>query len=225
MRLLLIEDDAKAVQLLAQGLKEEGWVVDSTSSATGGDELVTTNDYDVIVLDWLLPDRDGIDLCRELRARGVATPILVTTARDAVEHRVAGLNSGADDYLVKPFAFVELLARIQALLRRSASTRAPLLVVEDLVLDPSSHWVTRSGASISLTPKEYALLEVLMRQPRRVVTRAELAERVWETESEAMANLVDVHISNLRRKIDRGRSTPLIHTVRNHGYLIGQART
>jgi two-component system, OmpR family, response regulator len=221
VRILLIEDDAKAARLLAKGLQEERFVVDIASSGGAGDEMAGTNDYDVIVLDWLLPDREGIVVCRDLRSRGVSTPILMLTARDSLEDRVRGLNTGADDYLVKPFGFTELLARIQALLRRSDLTRPVILKVADLTLDPLSHRVARGRLTINLTPKEYAILEVLMRRPGQVVTRASLAERVWETEHDAFTNLVDVHVSHLRRKIDTAGAPPLIQTVRGRGYLLG----
>jgi DNA-binding response OmpR family regulator len=221
VRLLLIEDDRKAARLLARGLREEGWAVDVAATAEAGDELASVTDYDVIVLDWLLPDRPGIAVCRDLRSRGVTTPIVMLTARDAVDDRVAGLNSGADDYLTKPFAFSELLARILAVLRRSAPTRSPVLQVADLTLDPTSHRVTRGGLPIGLTPREYAILEVLLRHTGESVTRAQLAERVWEVEPDALTNLVDVHVSHLRRKVDHGRTPALIHTVRGHGYRLG----
>jgi len=220
MRLLLVEDDGKAAALLTKGLREEGWAVDVAGSSAAGDDLASVNDYDVVVLDWLLPDGDGIELCRTLRARGVDTPILVTTARDAVAHRVAGLNAGADDYLVKPFAFAELLARIQAVRRRSGPTRTALLTVGDLTLDTAGYRVRRGDSSIALTPKEYAILEVLMRHPGQLITRAQIAARVWDTEPDAVTNLVDVHVSHLRQKIDRGHAIPLIHTVRSYGYRI-----
>jgi len=162
-------------------------------------------------------------VCRELRARGVATPILMLTARDSLEDRVAGLNTGADDYLVKPFGFSELLARIHALLRRSGPTRHVVLQVADLMLDPLSHRVARGGLAINLTPKEYSILEVLMRHAGEVVTRARLAEQVWEGELDGFTNLVDVHVSHLRRKIDVGGVPPLVQTVRGIGYLVGRA--
>jgi len=221
MRILLVEDDHKAARLLSKGLREERFVVDVADSGAAGDEMAGANDYDVIVLDWLLPDKEGIEVCRDLRSRGLATPILMLTARDALEDRVAGLNAGADDYLVKPFGFAELLARIQALLRRSNLTRPVVLTVTDLCLDPISHRVARDGVTISLTPREYAILEVLMRHAGQLVTRAALAERVWETERDDFTNLVDVHISHLRRKIDTAGARPLIHTVRGRGYLLG----
>ena len=225
MRLLLVEDDGKAAGLLAKGLREEGWIVDVAPSGAGGDELASVNDYDVVVLDWLLPDQDGIELCRRLRRRGFRAPILVTTARDAVAQRVAGLNAGADDYLIKPFAFAELLARIQAILRRSGPTRSPLLTVADLTLDTVSYQVRRGDSPVALTPKEYAILEVLMRHPGQLITRTQIAERVWDTEPDAVTNLVDVHVSHLRQKIDRGHAIPLIHTVRSFGYRIGPEPT
>jgi DNA-binding response OmpR family regulator len=220
MRLLLIEDDSKAARVLAKGLREEGWVVDIAATGEAGEDLAGVNTYDAIILDWLLPDTDGLRVCRDLRAQGVATPVVMLTARDAVDDRVTGLNSGADDYLTKPFAFAELLARIHAVLRRSALTRPVVLHAADLALDPATHQVTRGGAPINLTPKEYAILEVLLRRAGEVVSRGQLAERVWEIEPDEITNLVDVHVSHLRRKIDHGRTPPLIHTVRGHGYRL-----
>jgi len=223
MRVLVIEDDQEAARLLARGLREEGWVVDVAHSGETGDEMASVTSYDAIVLDWLLPDRDGIAVCRSLRASGLHVPILLLTARDAVEDRVLGLNAGADDYLTKPFAFAELLARLHALLRRSELTRPVLLTVGDLTLDPKSHVVTRGGAPIGLTPREYAILETLMRRAGEVVSRVHLGESVWENDLDSLTNLVDVHISHLRRKVDRGGMPPLIHTVRGYGYRLGPA--
>jgi DNA-binding response OmpR family regulator len=221
MRILLVEDDRKAARLLSKGLHEEGFVVDVAHSGEEADETAGVTDYDAIVLDWLLPGKDGIAVCRDLRARGVSTPILMLTARDALDDRVKGLNTGADDYLTKPFAFAELLARLHALLRRSDLTRPVVLTVADLTLDPASHRVTRGGVAIPLTPKEYAILEALMRHAGTLVTRARLAEAVWVDEQDSLTNLVDVHVSHLRRKIDREDAPPLIHTVRGRGYRIG----
>jgi len=221
MRVLVIEDDQEAARLLARGLREEGWVVDVAHSGEAGDEMANVNTYDAIVLDWLLPDRDGIAVCRSLREGGLHVPILLLTARDAVEDRVLGLNAGADDYLTKPFAFAELLARLHALLRRSELTRPVLLTVADLTLDPHSHVVTRGGAPLSLTPREYAILETLMRRAGEVVSRVHLGESVWENDLDSLTNLVDVHISHLRRKVDRAGVLPLIHTVRGYGYRLG----
>ncbi|HZO42928.1 MAG TPA: response regulator transcription factor [Methylomirabilota bacterium] len=223
MRILVIEDDEEAARLLARGLREEGWVVDVAHTGAAGDEMATINTYDAIVLDWMLPDHDGVAICRALRKSGVQAPILMLTARDAIEDRVIGLNAGADDYLTKPFAFAELLARLHALFRRSELTRPILLTVDDLTLDPRSHEVARGGIPISLTPKEYAILETLMRHAGEVVSRTYLGEHVWEDERDSLMNLVDVHVSHLRRKIDQDAVTPLIHTVRGRGYRVGPA--
>jgi len=221
MRILLVEDDRKAARLLARGLQEEGFVVDVAITGEEGEEKATVNEYDVIVLDWLLPGKDGVAVCRALRAQEISTPILMLTARDSVADRVSGLRTGADDYLTKPFAFAEVLARINALLRRSRLTQPVVPRVADLTLDPASRRVTRGGITVSLTPKEYAILEVLMRSAGEVVSRTRLAERVWDEASEVLDNLVDVHVSHLRRKIDRGADVPLIHTVRGFGYRLG----
>src|SRR3989442_847459 len=222
MRVLLVEDDRKAARLVSKGLHEAGFLVDIAYSAEEGDEMSATTDYAAIVLDWLLPGRDGIAFCQDLRARGVSTPILMLTARQGLDDRVTGLNVGADDYLTKPFAFAELLARLHALLRRSAITRPIVLTIGDLSLDPVSHVVTRAGTPINLTPKEYAILEVLMRQPGEVLTRASLGERLWRDDDD-VNNLVDVHVSHLRKKIDRPPLEPLIHTVWGRGYRLGPA--
>lgn len=220
MRILLIEDDAKAARLLARGFEEEGFVVDVAGSAEEGDERAFVTDYDLIVLDWLLPGKDGLTLCGDLRRRGTATPILMLTARDALADRVAGLNQGADDYLTKPFAFEELLARSRALLRRSELTRPPVLRVADLCLDPHSHAVLRGEAVLDLTPKEYAILEILLRHAGEVVNRSRLAEQVWKADLIAIDNLIDVHISKLRRKVDGPGQVPLIQTVRGRGFRL-----
>jgi len=218
MRLLIVEDDRKAAGLLARGLREEGFVVDLAHSAEEGDLHLSGQDYDLIVLDWLLPGKDGLALCGELRQRQVHTPILLLTARDALADRVSGLNTGADDYLTKPYAFEELLARVRALLRRSDVTRPVVLRLADLALNPVSHKVTRGARTVDLTPREYAILELLLRHPGEVVHRSRIAERVWEADLIAIDNLIDVHISNLRRKIDAPGLPPLIHTVRGRGF-------
>ena len=221
MRLLLIEDDRKAARLLARGFQEEGFVVDVAETGEVGEEQATVNEYDVIVLDWLLPGKDGIAVCRTLRQRDLATPILMLTARHSLNDRVNGLTTGADDYLTKPFAFAELLARTRALLRRSRQARPAVLRVIDLTLDPASRRVTRAGERIGLTGKEYSILEVLMQNAGEIVSRTRLVERVWDEASEVLDNLVDVHVSHLRRKIDRGAGPQLIHTVRGFGYRLG----
>ncbi len=221
MRILVIEDDRKAAELLATGLREEGLVVDVASTGEAGDEMASVNTYAAIVLDWLLPDKDGVDVCRDLRRRGVSTPILMLTARDALEDRVTGLDAGADDYLMKPYGFSELMARIRALLRRSELSRPVVLRVADLELDTVSQQVARGGQPIDLTAKEYGILEVLMRHAGAVVPRSAVTEHVWMSELDMSPNLLEVHLSRLRRKIDHGRRSPLIHTIRGRGYMIG----
>ena len=221
MRVLLIEDDRKAAKLLAKGLHEEGFVVDVAPTGEAGEEQAFVNEYDVIVLDWLLPGKDGIAVCQSLRARDLTTPILMLTARHSLADRVNGLSTGADDYLTKPFAFAELLARIRALLRRARVARPPVLRVTDLTLDPASRRVARGGVKIGLTSKEYTILEVLMQNAGETVSRTRLVERVWDEASEVLDNLVDVHVSHLRKKIDREPGSSLIQTVRGFGYRLG----
>jgi DNA-binding response OmpR family regulator len=221
MRVLLIEDDRKAAKLLAKGLHEEGFVVDVAPTGETGEEQAFVNEYDVIVLDWLLPGKDGLAVCQALRARDLTTPILMLTARHSLVDRVNGLSTGADDYLTKPFAFAELLARIRALLRRARVARPPFLRVTDLKLDAACRKVTRGGVKIGLTSKEYTILEVLMQNAGETVSRTRLVERVWDEASEVLDNLVDVHVSHLRKKIDREPGSSLIHTVRGFGYRLG----
>ena len=220
MKILLVEDDRKAARLLARGFEEEGFLVEVAHSAEEGGERAFVSDHDLIVLDWFLPGKDGLALCRELRGRGVQIPILMLTARDALGDRVAGLDNGADDYLTKPFAFEELLARVRALLRRSELTRPVVLAVADLTLDPGSQRVTRGALALDLTRKEYAILEILMRHVGDVVSRARLAEQVWKDDLIAIDNLIDVHISNLRRKVDPPGMRPLVQTVRGRGFRL-----
>jgi DNA-binding response OmpR family regulator len=223
MRVLLVEDDRKAARLVSKGLHEAGFSVDVAYSGEEGDEMAATSDYAAIVLDWLLPGKDGVAFCRDLRARGVSTPILMLTARQGLDDRVMGLNVGADDYLTKPFAFSELVARLHALLRRSALTRPVVLMINDLSLDPVSQVVTRGGVRVNLTPKEYAILELLMRHPGEVLTRVTLGEQLWRDDDD-VNNLVDVHVSHLRKKIDRPPHEPLIHTAWGRGYRLGPPR-
>ena len=219
MRILLIEDDRKAARLLARGLQEEGFVVDVVHTAEEGDEEAFVVAYDLIVLDWMLPGKDGLTLCRDLRQRGCKTPVLMLTARDALSDRVAGLNTGADDYLTKPFAFDELIARVRALLRRSDLARPTVMSVGTLALDPVSHAATQGGVRIDLTQKEFALLHILMRHAGEVVSRARIAEQIWKDDLLAIDNLIDVHMGNLRRKIDPA-SPPWIQTVRGRGFRL-----
>ncbi|GIX49403.1 MAG: DNA-binding response regulator [Candidatus Tectimicrobiota bacterium] len=220
MRLLVVEDDKKLASFLKRGLEEEHYAVDVAHDGEEGWYLSQVNDYDLLVLDIMLPKLDGLALCRKLRQQRQDTPILLLTARDAVADRVTGLDLGADDYLVKPFAFAELLARIRALLRRRRGPLAMPLQVADLVLDPVAHRVTRGGQPIELTAKEYALLEFLMRHAGEVVTRTQIAEHVWDQHFDSDSNVIDVYISYLRQKIDRPFATRLLHTVRGVGYVL-----
>ncbi|MBI1886221.1 MAG: response regulator transcription factor [Chloroflexi bacterium] len=220
MRVLVVEDERRIADFIGKGLSEQGYGVDI---AYDGDEALHWVDvaaFDVIILDVMLPVRDGLEVCRTLRETGLRTPILMLTARDAVEDRVRGLDSGADDYLVKPFAFAELMARIRALTRREPAATGTVLRVGDLVLDTTTREVSRPGQHIELTTKEYALLEYLMRHPNQVLTRTMIAEHVWNYDFDNATNVIDVHIRNLRRKIDDPLPTKLIHTVRGAGYRI-----
>lgn len=224
MRILLVEDEHRIADFIRRGLSEQGYAVDVAHDGEEGLDWPNVADFDVIILDVMLPIRDGFDVCRRLRQRGLRTPILMLTAKDAIEDRVRGLDSGADDYLVKPFAFAELLARIRALARRQPSVLGPALQVADLVLDAATREVTRGSASIELTTKEYAILEYLMRHPNQVLTRTMIAEHVWNYDFDNASNVIDVHIRNLRRKIDDPDSAKLIQTVRGAGYRIVAAK-
>jgi heavy metal response regulator len=220
MRILLVEDEGRIADFIRKGLSECGYAVDVANDGEEALDWAGVAEFDIIVLDVMLPVRDGIEVCRILRQRGIHTPILMLTARDAVEDRVRGLDSGADDYLVKPFAFAELLARLRALARREPSVSGTRLQAGDLALDTATREVSRQGRSIALTSKEYALLEHLMRHPNQVLTRTMIAEHVWNYDFDNATNVIDVHIRNLRRKIDDPFPTKLIHTVRGAGYRI-----
>jgi len=220
MRILLVEDEPRIADFIARGLSENGYSVDT---AHDGDEAIqwpSVAEFDVIVLDVMLPSIGGIEVCRTLRAQGIRTPILMLTARDAVEDRVQGLDSGADDYLVKPFAFAELLARVRALIRREPVLHDNTLRVGDLVMDTATRQVTRSGVDVDLTAKEFALLEYLMRHPEQVLSRTVIAEHVWNYDFDNATNVIDVHVKNIRKKIDEGFERKLIHTVRGAGYRV-----
>lgn len=223
MRLLLVEDDARIARFVAKGLREHSYAVDIASTGDNALYQADINTYDLIILDVMIPGRDGFQVCRELRKSGKRMPILMLTARDAIEDRVQGLDHGADDYLTKPFEFRELLARLRALLRRSGELRPPQIAVADLSLDTAAQSVSRSGRNISLTSKEYALLEFLARNAGRVVGREEIAEHVWEETFDPFSNLIEVYVNRLRRKIDFGSARPLLHTRRGAGYLLGPA--
>ncbi|RMH51675.1 MAG: response regulator [Zetaproteobacteria bacterium] len=220
MKILVVEDEERVARFMQKGLREEGHAVDVAHDGEEGGFLAEVNDYDLIILDLMLPKKNGLTMCREIRDRGVSTPVLMLTARDSVEDRVRGLDSGADDYLVKPFAFEELLARVRALLRRRSETRSPILKIADLELDPMSRMVTRAGKGIRLTTKEYALLEYMMRNPRKVLSRTLIGEHVWDMNFDPESNVIDVYISHLRAKIDRGFDPPLLHTLRGQGYIL-----
>lgn len=221
MRILVIEDNPKIAAVIAKGLGEQGYNVDLCHTGIEGEELGASEDYQAIVLDLMLPDRDGVVVCRNLRRRGVATPILMLTALGKTEQKVTGLDAGADDYLTKPFEFAELVARIRALFRRSSSSGSSRLEHADLVLDLSKRKATRGQERIRLSAREFALLEYLMRNPDRVLSRTAIIESVWDIRYEPTSNVVDVYISSLRRKIDKSFETPLIHTVIGSGYRFG----
>ncbi len=220
MKILVVEDEERVAQFIQKGLREEGHAVDVSHDGEDGEFLAEVNDYDLIILDLMLPKKNGITVCKELRANGVNTPVLMLTARDSVEDKVRGLDAGADDYLPKPFAFEELLARVRALLRRQSESRTPTLKVGDLELDPISRRVTRAGKPIRLTTKEYALLEYLMRNAGKVLSRTLIGEHVWDMNFDPESNVIDVYISHLRAKIDKGFDKPLLHTLRGQGYLL-----
>ena len=220
MRVLVVEDEDRIAEFVRNGLSEHGYAVDVARDGGEALDWADIADFDVIVLDVMLPVRNGVDVCRTLRMRGLRTPILMLTARDAVEDRVLGLDSGADDYLVKPFAFAELVARLRALTRREPQVRGPVLHLGDLVLDSTTREVTRGGRLVDVTTKEYTLLQYLMRNPNQVLTRTMIAEHVWNYDFDNVTNVIDVHIRNLRRKIDYPFPAKLIHTVRGAGYRI-----
>ena len=220
MRILIVEDERQIAAFLERGLKEEGYAIDVVYNGNDAVDWATSVEYDGMVLDVMLPGRDGFSVCRELRAHGNKTPILMLTARDTVDDRVTGLDTGADDYLVKPFAFKELVARVRAITRRQGDTRSVELQVGDLILNTLTHTAQRGEHRIELTTKEYNLLEFLMRNPKRVLSRTQIAEHVWNLDFLSESNLVDVYIRYLRRKIDDGFEQKLIKTVRGSGYLI-----
>lgn len=221
MRVLIVEDERNIAVYIKRGLEESGYAVDVACSGREALDWAAVVSFDIIVLDILLPELDGLMVCRAIRGQGIRTPILILTARDAVDDRVAGLDAGADDYLVKPFALKELLARLRALARRTdEGSRMPVLQVADLVLDTRTHCVQRGGRSVDLTSKEFAVLECLMRAPGHVLTRTLIADHVWNYEVYNESNVVDVYIRNLRRKLDDSHEVKLIHTIRGAGYRL-----
>jgi DNA-binding response OmpR family regulator len=224
MRILLVEDNRRLSAALARSLQDSGYAVDAAYDGAEGEQFAEAVPYDAIVLDILLPAKNGLEVCRALRVRRVMTPILMLTARDAVEDRVRGLDSGADDYLVKPFALHELLARLRALLRREASSKSPLLEVGDLRLDPATHAVERAGRRLRLTSRLLALLEYFMRHADQVLTREQIEGHIWSYDYTGVSNVVDVYVRRLRREIDDPFEVKLLETVRGAGYRLGLPR-
>jgi DNA-binding response OmpR family regulator len=220
MRVLVVEDNPKMAGFIRRGLSEQGYAVDVATRGHDAEEMAFVEPYDVIVLDVMLPDEDGLHVCRNLRRRKIATPILMLTALSATGDKVAGLDAGADDYLPKPFEFEELLARLRALLRRGQAKEASKLKFDDLELDLLSRTVTRAGQQIRLTAKEFALLEYFMRHPNRLLTRTSIGEHVWDMNFDSDSNVIDVYVSVLRRKMDKGFVRRLIHTVIGSGYML-----
>lgn len=220
MRILLIEDEPRMAGMIARGLRESSYAVDVAATGEAGLFQSSINRYDVVILDVVLPMLSGLEVCHRMRQEGLNAPILMLTARDSIDDRVAGLDSGADDYLTKPFEFKELLARLRALSRRTSAPRPLVLQVSDLVLNTSDHSAHRSGRSISLTAKEYALLEYFMSRPNIVLSREVISEHVWDENFDPFSNTIDVYVRRLRRKIDEGFPTALLHTRRGEGYIL-----
>jgi two-component system, OmpR family, copper resistance phosphate regulon response regulator CusR len=220
VRVLLVEDESRVAGFIAKGLREHAYAVDVAADGEQAIYQTAVNSYDLVILDVMLPRKDGHHVCRELRGGGFNAPILMLTARDAVDDRVAGLDSGADDYLTKPFDFKELLARLRALLRRSETVRPQILRIADMVLDTGKHAASRTGRPVSLTAKEYALLEFLVLNEGRVVGREQIAQHVWDESFDPMSNVIDVYIKRLRAKLDTKSARRLIHTRRGEGYIL-----
>jgi DNA-binding response OmpR family regulator len=222
MRILLVEDDSRIARFVAKGLREQAYAVDVAANGEGALDQVSVNTYDLIILDVMIPAPDGFEVCRRLRESGLCVPILMLTARDTTDDRVRGLDTGADDYLTKPFEFRELLARLRALLRRSGELRPSRIEIDDLVLDTAAQTAARAGKRIPLTTKEYALLEYLARSSGRVVGREEISEHVWDESFDPFTNTIEVYVNRLRHKIDERAAKPLIHTRRGAGYMLGE---
>jgi DNA-binding response OmpR family regulator len=225
MRLLLVEDNHRLSNSIKLSLEESGYVIDTAADGEEGQEFAELTPYDAIILDIMLPKRDGLEVCRNLRRMHLRTPIILLTARDAVDDRVKGLDDGADDYLVKPFSIDELRARLRALLRRDSPEKSGLLVAADLEVDPATHTVQRAGRSIELTSKEFALLEYMLRNPNWLITREMAETHVWDYGGASASNVVDVYIRRLRRKLDDGHEVKLIETVRGYGYRLNKPET
>ena len=222
MRILLIEDEERLSSVIKKGLKEDGFAVDVAFDGEEGQYLAESESYDLIILDIMLPKIDGIVVCKNLRKKGIRIPILMLTAKSAVADKVAGLDVGSDDYMTKPFSFLELRSRVRALIRRTSGDSATVLTIADLVVDPLKHTVEREGKNITITPKEFAILEFLLHHKDEVVTRTMITEHVWDYNFEGMSNVVDVFLANLRKKIGRNSTKQLIHTVHGVGYKISE---
>lgn len=224
MRILLIEDERKLADSIKQGLGEQGYAVDQAFDGEEGQYLAETEEYDVIILDRMLPKIDGIIVCKQLRRNQLTTPILMLTAKNQTEEKVEGLDAGADDYLTKPFEFSELKSRIQALIRRSHKQTETVITIDNLIIDPAAHVVTRGDKEISLTAKEFAILEFLARHKNEVVTRTQIIEHTWDYNFDSMSNIVDVFIATLRKKIDGNEKKKLLHTVRGVGFKLSSMK-
>jgi DNA-binding response OmpR family regulator len=221
MRVLIVEDNPKMAAALQKGLREHGFAPDVSHTGFEGEDLAASGVYDLIILDLMLPDRDGVEVCRNLRRRGVKSKVIMLTALSSTDHKVGGLDSGADDYITKPFEFEELLARMRALLRRGDASESRHLRCEDLELDLYTRVAKRGEQSVELSNKEYSLLEYFMRNPDRVLSRTQICEKVWDMNFEPSSNVVDVYVSSLRKKVDRGHERELIHTIKGVGYRFG----
>lgn len=220
MRILLIEDEHRLSDVLKKGFVEDGYAVDQAFDGEEGLMMAQDEPYDAVVLDWSLPKMEGVEVCRRLRDQGKNVPVIMLTAKNELEDKLSGLNAGADDYLTKPFAFAELKARVLALLRRSTQQVKPQLQVADLVLDPVTHEVMREGKALKLTPKEFAMLEYLLRHKGEVISRTQITEHVWDYNFDSMSNVVDVFVATLRKKVDGPFAKKLLHTVHGVGYKI-----
>jgi len=223
MRILVVDDEKKIANFIERGLKENHYVVDVARDSENALMTAEINPYDLIILDIMLPGKDGVTICKELRKNKISTPVLMLTARDSTRDKVRGLDAGADDYLTKPFAFDELLARVRALLRRETKEKNTILKVSDLELNQLTREVKRQGKPIVLTSKEYALLEYFMLNPNQIITRTMISEHVWEESFDSFTNVIDVYVKHLRDKVDKGFPTSLIQTVRGAGYILKEA--